>query len=157
VRKAFLVVCLLAATCVPKGSSKRSFASYAPEEAELMQADREFARDTLARGVDGWVDAFADDGVALPESAPFARGKEALRGTILALLVDPTNRLRWQPSEASVSASGDLGYTLGHATVGKVDRAGHEIVIGKMKYTTIWKRQLDGRWKVAVNVGTPEP
>lgn len=122
-----------------------------------MQADWDFARDTLVRGLDGWVDAFAADGVALPEGAPFARGKEDIRGAMLALLVDPTNRLRWQPTEASVSATGDSGYTLGHATIAKLDRAGHEIVVGKLKYTTIWKRQLDGRWKVAVNVGTPEP
>jgi ketosteroid isomerase-like protein len=157
VKPAYLIAAFLLVECVPKGTSKRAFAGYAPEEAELMQADREFSRAVAARGMDGWLDAFADDGVSLPADVPILRGHSAIGSQMMGLFADPTNHLKWAPSEASVSATGDLGYTMGHATIGKVDRAGHEVVVSKMKYVTIWKRQSDGRWKVAVNVGTPEP
>jgi hypothetical protein len=36
----------------------------------LLQADRDFARDTAARGTAGWVAAFADDGAMLLGGSP---------------------------------------------------------------------------------------
>jgi ketosteroid isomerase-like protein len=151
------VASALAVACAPSGSSKKAFTSDVHMEAELMEADRSFARDTSDRGIDGWVDAFTDDGVQLPSGEPLARGKAAIRNVMVALLSDPTSKLRWDPDRAQVSSSGDLGYTLGRATVSKVGPSGGELVVAKLKYLSVWKRQADGHWKVAVDVGTPEP
>jgi ketosteroid isomerase-like protein len=148
---------LVVAACAPRGSAKRAFVADIPSERALMEADRDFARETSRRGITGWLDAFADDGVLLPANEPVAKGKVAVRAVMAGLLADPTTHLRWEPSSASVAASGDLGYTLGHATFSKSDPAGQEFVFAKLKYTTVWKRQADGRWKVAVNIGTVEP
>jgi hypothetical protein len=41
-----------------------------PNAAVLLQADRDFARDTAARGTAGWVAAFADDGAMLLGGSP---------------------------------------------------------------------------------------
>jgi ketosteroid isomerase-like protein len=145
------------AACAPKGSAKKPFVADITAEAELMDADRAFAQNTSDRGIDGWVDAFAEDGVQLPDHQPIARGKAAVREVMEHLLSDPTNKLRWEPDHASVSASGDLGYTIGHATLSKVGPSGSEAVIAKLKYATVWKRQADGHWRVAVDVGTADP
>jgi uncharacterized protein (TIGR02246 family) len=155
---AILVGALLAcAACAPGGSSKRAFISDVHAETELLAADRAFARDTSARGIEGWVDAFTEDGVLLPAGEPIARGKAAIREVMESLLADPTNRLEWDPDRASVSASGDLGYTLGHTTIAKVGPSGQPIVLAKLKYVTVWKRQADGHWKVAATAGTADP
>lgn len=59
--------------------------------------------------------------------------------------------MTWQPVKAEISASGDLGYTYGyyqarsHTAQGDVVREG--------KYTTIWRKQSDGTWKVVLDIG----
>jgi ketosteroid isomerase-like protein len=126
-------------------------------EADLLSADRAFARDTSDRGIDGWLEGFTDDGVMLPTGAPLARGKFEVRAVMATILNDPTTKLEWDPDHASVSASGDLGYTLGHTNVVKVGATGQELVVGRLKYMTVWKRQGDGQWKVAATAGTTDP
>jgi ketosteroid isomerase-like protein len=143
--------------CASKASKTQPYVADKAAERALMAADRAFADDTAERGIDGWVDAFADDGVELPEGEPLAEGREAVRAVMVRLLGDPTNKLRWEPDSASISASGDLGYTIGHAVVSKAGPAGGELVLAKLKYVTVWKRQLDGKWRVAVEVGTADP
>jgi len=145
------------AACAPGGAGKQPYVSNPKAENELLAADRAFARDTSERGIDGWVDTFADDGVVLLTGQPLGHGRTEVRTVMKELLSDPTTRLDWDPDRAAVAASGDLGYTLGHTTVSKVDPSGHEFTFAKLKYVTVWKRQLDGRWKVAVSAGTPEP
>jgi ketosteroid isomerase-like protein len=154
-----LVIPVVAAAlgCAPKGSSKHPYVADRPAQLELMEADRAFAQETADRGIDGWLDAFADDGVELPNGQPIAKGKAAVRAVMAPLLTDPTTKLRWEPESASVSASGDLGYTLGYATVSKVGPSGGEVTVGKLKYLTVWKRQVDGHWRVAAEVGTADP
>ncbi len=155
--RALLAAFALTNACAAGGAAKEPYKPDLRAEKELLAADRAFARDTSERGLDGWVDAFADDGVVLPTGQPLARGKAEVREVMKSLLSDPTTKLEWDPDRASVGASGDLGYTLGHTTVFKVDPAGHELAFAKLKYVTVWKRQLDGRWKVAVSAGTSEP
>ncbi len=152
-----LVTSAALSACAPKGSAKHAYVADRSAEDELMDADRAFAADTADRGLAGWLDAFAVDGVELPAGEPIARGKAAIRAVMAPLLSDPTNKLRWEPDSASVSASGDLGYTLGHAVVSKIGPSGGEAVLAKLKYATIWKRQSDGHWRVAVDVGTADP
>jgi uncharacterized protein (TIGR02246 family) len=153
----FVCLCALLTACAPSGSSKRAFTADVHAETELLAADRAFAHDTAERRIEGWVDGFADDGTMLPTGEPLARGKAAIREVMEPLLADPTNHLEWDPDRASVSASGDLGYTLGHTTIAKAMPNGQEIVLAKLKYVTVWKRQADGHWKVAATAGTPDP
>jgi len=142
--------------CAPDKNVPKPFAPDRTAEAALLVADRSFARDTAQRGLDGWVDAFAEDGAQLPTGQAIVIGKPAIRELMKPLFADPNSRLRWEPDRASVSASGDLGYTYGHAQVITASPAG-ETVAAKIQYLTVWKRQLDGSWKVAMDVGTPEP
>ena len=65
---------------------------------------------------------------------------------------DSTRQLRWEPDTAVVAASGDVGYTLGHWESVLRGAAG-DSVVGRGNYVTIWRRQSDGTWKVAVDIG----
>jgi ketosteroid isomerase-like protein len=151
-----VLACVALAACTPKPGKK----GYVPDvkaEAELLSADRLFSRDTGDRGIDGWVDGFTDDGVMFPTGQPIAKGKAAIRDVMGVLLADPTTRLEWEADQASVSASGDLGYTLGHTTVSRSVPGGRDVIVGRLKYLSVWKRQADGQWKVAATVGSPDP
>jgi ketosteroid isomerase-like protein len=59
--------------------------------------------------------------------------------------------LCWEPSFADVSAAGDMGYTLGPFEY-RADRFENE-KIGTGHFVSVWKKEKDGSWKVAIDVG----
>jgi len=124
--------------------------------ATLMETDRAFDRATAANGIEGWVEYAADDAVFMPEGVDFVRGKDAVRTFYAPMFSRKGFTLRWEPIEAVVSASGDLGYTLGRWKSTAINPEG-KTVTGQGKYLTIWKKQNDGSWKAAVDVGNTTP
>ncbi|PYX88395.1 MAG: nuclear transport factor 2 family protein, partial [Acidobacteria bacterium] len=58
--------------------------------------------------------------------------------------------------KAEMAASGDLGYTYGTFEFRAKDKDGHPIV-RYGKYATVWKKQKDGTWKVAMDMGNSAP
>jgi len=120
----------------------------------LLRTDRDFAA-TAARL--GPAEAFAlyaaPDAVMLPSAGEPVRGREAVRRHLQS--TDGTD-LAWTPSDGSVSASGDLGYTWGFFEVRRRgDKAGAALHRGK--YVSIWQRQSDGSWKWVLDAGNVEP
>ncbi len=65
---------------------------------------------------------------------------------------DPGYQLLWQPQYGEVASAGDLGWTWGKWQI-VVD--GENVDTGK--YVNVWKKQLDGSWKVRVDVGNKHP
>lgn len=121
----------------------------------LVAAERAFAADAVARGIRAsFLAAFADDGIS------FEPRPEHTRAELLKQPEAETPRrveLDWHPVWADVSSAGDLGYTTGPYVLRDLgpahrpDRHGY--------YFSIWKKQADGSWKVALDagIGTPEP
>ncbi|MEP6698717.1 MAG: nuclear transport factor 2 family protein [Verrucomicrobiota bacterium] len=63
--------------------------------------------------------------------------------------------LVWQPTFAAMARSADFGYTTGPAEwkAKKED----EKPLGYGQFVSVWKKQKDGTWKVALDVGTENP
>lgn len=142
------VLLLAALGCVQKDGSDPAAAG---REA-LMEADRAFNRDTQERGADGWADWFAEDGVMFPSSGR-VDGRESIRESMRGAFTDENPRLVWEPVEASVSASGDQGYTIGRwRSVGR-GTAGVDSVLSRGYYLTVWKYVPAEGWRVAVDMG----
>jgi ketosteroid isomerase-like protein len=57
--------------------------------------------------------------------------------------------LEWRPVAADIAKSGDLGCTVGEATIRSLNQYS--------KYLTIWKRQADKRWKFVADGGNLRP
>ncbi len=126
-----------------------------PETARrsVIKADADFASDVAARGVDAWAEAFAEDGAMFIANAPAVRGREKIR-ELMADLGDPRKappplKIRWKPLGGEVSADGTLAWTDGNSV--SISARGEN----KGKYVTIWRKQPDGSWKVAIDQGTP--
>src|ERR1700759_208618 len=68
-------------------------------EQELKAADLDFARQTAAHGLDGWMDFFADDASTI-SSGKVISGKEALRKYYAAVFADKNFTLTWKPTRA---------------------------------------------------------
>jgi ketosteroid isomerase-like protein len=60
----------------------------------------------------------------------------------------PGSKLTWYPVLADAAQSGDMGYTTGPWTMLQNNRP-----VSAGEYVTIWRKQLDGRLKFAVDMG----
>jgi len=123
-------------------------------EAELVEADRDFAKAVERTGLGGWMGAFAPGGRMIARGESHI-GREAIRRRMLPAFADSTFSLTWDPVYAEIAASGDLGYTVGRYTlsIGSGDSASTE----EGTYLTVWRRQPDGSWKVQADIGNPAP
>jgi ketosteroid isomerase-like protein len=121
----------------------------------LLEADRKFARSVAEHRLEAWVEAFDTTGIQMRPNTPFTPGHDEIRRQMTPAFADTTWHLSWEPSLAFVSASADLGYTLGTYRSVRRDSAGEERS-GTGKYVTIWRKQADGAWKVVFDGGNPD-
>jgi len=103
-------------------------------------------------GHDAFLTYFAEDGIEVVDGGGF-KTKDDMRkekpwpeGTSLT----------WTPVKAEMSASGDLGYTYGNYIYTAKNKEG-KLVANYGKYTSIWKKQKDGQWRVEVDMGNSSP
>jgi ketosteroid isomerase-like protein len=141
-----VVVCLLLVTASFATDKKA-----ASGEELLRQLEADFAADVARRGHDAYFTRFADDGVEIVNGA--VASKEQMKKE--SAWPEGTS-LTWTPEKAEMSASGDLGYTYG-SYVFTFKGADGQLVPKRGKYMSIWKKQGDGQWKVAVDMGSVSP
>jgi len=127
--------------------------------ADLLAADRAFAADTYARGLDGWMDHHAPDAVRLAMGGTAAdgsvvQGLDAVRAYDAGLFTDPTTRLVWTPTEGGAFADRSTGFTTGRSAMVRLrtDGAAPDTLF-RGTYVTIWRRGVDGRWRVILDTG----
>ena len=150
-----LVVAFLVATIVMPAARPSLAASPKATADMLKQLEGEFMKAALEKGSAGYMSYYADDAVEVPNGAPLIRGKiEIAKG--MGFLDDKNNQLIWTPVGADISASGDLGYTYGNFEFHSKNKEGQP-VIEYGKYTSIWKLQKDGSWKVVLDMGNSSP
>ena len=110
----------------------------------LVAAERAFATMSAEKGVrDAFVEFLAVDGVIFRPLATNGRKVWESRGPVAATLV-------WEPVFAEVSAAGDLGYTTGPW---ELRPNNPQQPTGYGHYVSVWQRQPDGAWRVAVDIG----
>jgi ketosteroid isomerase-like protein len=121
----------------------------------LRQLEAEFMKAAAEHGSQGYLSYYADDAVEVPNGAPIIQGKVNIAKGI-GFLDQKDNHLTWTPVGADISASGDLGYTYGNFEFRSKDKDG-KTVVDHGKYTSIWKKQKDGSWKVVLDMGNASP
>jgi ketosteroid isomerase-like protein len=150
-----LVVTLMIATVVLP--NLRPFANAAskasPDTLRLLEA--EFMKAAAEHGSQGYLSYYADDAVEVPNGGPIIQGKVNIAKG-MGFLDQKDNHLTWAPVGADISASGDLGYTYGTFEFRSKDKDG-KTVVDHGKYTSIWKKQKDGSWKVVLDMGNASP
>jgi ketosteroid isomerase-like protein len=117
----------------------------------LRQMEGEFMKAAVEHGSAGYMSYYADDAVEVPNGAAIISGKVNIAKT-MRFLDDKNNRLTWTPVGADVSASEDLGYTYGTYEFRALGKDGKPVA-EHGKYTSIWKKQKDGSWKVVLDMG----
>ena len=120
----------------------------------LRALEAEFMKATAERGFDGFMSYFADDASDLPNGGAIVTGKENIRKALGPW--GPDVSLTWSPVKAEMAASGELGYTFGNDVFKAKDKEGN-LVVHYGKYATVWEKQKDGSWKVAMDMGNASP
>jgi ketosteroid isomerase-like protein len=124
-----------------------------PELRSLVEAERAFARRSLDVGWrEAFLEYFADDAISFAP-AP-GNAKERLRQRPATPRPIPYS-LDWWPVFAGISNAGDMGFTTGPSVGRDNTKPGSPPNYGY--YFSVWKRQPDGTWKVALDVGTDVP
>ncbi|NIO48353.1 MAG: DUF4440 domain-containing protein [Candidatus Aminicenantes bacterium] len=124
------------------------------EQEALLQTDMEFAQTSVEQGAaEAFYQYMTDDALQLPNNAEPVLGKNLIRESMQKA---PEVLLTWKPQKAEIAQSGDLGYTWGIYEVRWYGPTSEEN-IRYGKYLNIWKKQADGKWKVAVDMGNQSP
>ena len=145
-----LLAALTAAGCATRKPATPVIQDLQAVALELFQTDQAFASASVERGSDAAFAEFTDAAsIRIPAQGAILRGG----GTIARAMTPPPGMaLNWVPESAEVSRSGELGWTYGTYEVLTETPDGPQVV-STGRYLTVWRRALDGRWKVAADIG----
>lgn len=149
-----LAVALLVTACTVTVNTNDSPAG--TTEGSLMQADRDFAVATHARGIDGWMSFYAPDAIRIRYRGNMVKGAEEIRKFDLPGISDTTTILNWEPTDAHVFHGGDIGSTTGRYWIVNRTRPDAGKEGGRGRYVTMWRRDRD-HWLVIMDTGYPDP
>jgi ketosteroid isomerase-like protein len=112
--------------------------------AAVVAAEAAFAAQATQTSTEAAFLANSSPTALVTENGKLANAQEVWR----ARPSRPGNKLTWYPVLADAAQSGEMGYTTGPWTMLQNNRP-----VSAGEYVTIWRKQLDGRWKFAVDMG----
>ncbi len=111
----------------------------------LTNAERNFAAISVKKGLhQAFVENMAEDGLVFAPKPTNGKKLHAEAPASNALLT-------WYPAYADISSSLDFGYTTGPYQL-KTNPSDEKVAEAGF-YLSVWKKQPDGQWKVAVDMG----
>jgi uncharacterized protein (TIGR02246 family) len=126
------------------------------EAQELMQLSRQWAKDASTNDAEKVLSYWTEDAVIMSAGQPALRGRKAIRQMLEETSKVPGFKINWEPVEAFVSRSGDLGYVIAKTAITIPDSTGNAIT-SFHNAVEIWKKQEDGSWKNVVDISTQDP
>lgn len=124
------------------------------EKEKLLETDRLFSKASEEHGFGGAFALFASEEARVFQNKllPIV-GKDAI---VKFMTERVKGTITWAPYFVEMSASADLGYTLGKSQ-STVSSASGKKAVSFGHYVTIWKKQLDGSWKLVFDSGIETP
>lgn len=119
---------------------------------KLLELDKTFCRAVQAGGAKAWASYFSSTGTMIIKEGENPVGREAIYQLMHGFFSEPANQLIWQPESAQLSEDFSLGYTFGTYTRTTLNKENQE-VIERGRYTSIWRRQPDGHYKIELDTG----
>src|SRR5213080_4931725 len=149
-RKSILITTLIISTSAIIGIvSAQKQSERMQNRRALVEMEHAFAQAAATKGTrDAFLEFLADDGIIF-QPGP-VNGKQFWQAR-----TPRKGLLSWEPIFADVSLAGDMGYTTGPYEFRPNGAGDKPTAFGQ--YFTIWKKQTDGSWKVALDRGTSNP
>lgn len=126
------------------------------EAEKLMELSREWAKSAQTADTEKILSYWSDDAIVMSPGQPATIGKDQLRKMLEMNATIPGFEINWEPKEAYVSKSGDLGYSIGVNYIIMLDTLGNRVTIFN-RGVEIWKKQEDGSWKCVVDIFNNDP
>lgn len=121
----------------------------------LLETDRAFAQ--YSRDHDA-AEAFQrylmPEAIQLPDGGVPIRGRDTIFTRMKKSSASYT--MTWEPEEAAVAASGELGYTWGFYRV-TFQSASGDTNQSEGKYLNVWRKNAEGNWRVLIDMGNENP
>jgi ketosteroid isomerase-like protein len=122
-------------------------------QAELVNAERAFAKLAVERGVrESFIAYFADDGIGF---APHPHKVKERFSSSPAPASRPPLTLNWAPVYGDIAQAGDLGWNTGPTLI--EDTGPEKKPARHGMFFSVWKKQGDGSWRVALDLGAETP
>ncbi|MBK7213532.1 MAG: hypothetical protein IPH88_09620 [Bacteroidales bacterium] len=140
-----LSMLILLASCGMKGNQAISADT-------ILEADRYYSSLSEKEGMNAaFIEMFDSAGVMLKENHKPILGIEAI-STLLRQEEDSSFILTWEPEDAIIANSGELGYSYGTYLIRSKTTLQK---IGDGTYTTIWRNTTGKGWKAVLDTGNP--
>ena len=143
-----LLGCLLIISCQEKKQI-----DHAAEAEALMETSRKWAQ---SQSNEEYLSYWTEDAQLTQSGQPTMRGHEAIMEMLEGTSEIPGFQVMWEPYEAHVSESGDMGYLLEKTSFTMNDSLGNPMT-QYYRTVTIWKKQEDGSWKCVVDQLSDDP
>lgn len=114
---------------------------------QLIEVEHAFSKMCMEKGQKESFLYFMDDSGVLLRNNQYPLKGKAAKDFFAHSGIGP-NVLSWEPTEAVIAKSGDLGYTYGTYLF----RLSDTTVAGC--YTTFWKKNAKGEWRFVLDTGT---
>jgi ketosteroid isomerase-like protein len=139
--------------CVPSFPALAQEKDLPPAQAELVNAERAFAKLAVERGVrESFITYFADDGIGF---APHPHKAKERFSNSPAQAARPPFTLNWAPVYGDIAQAGDLGWNTGPTLI--EDTSPEKKPARHGMFFSVWKKQSDGSWRVALDLGADTP
>jgi len=154
-RAAMFMIVSMGAACAPTGEQPAK-TDTRTEEAKLMDASRRWS-ELSAEGKDANAVAayWADDAVLMQDNVPTIRGRDNARKMVEGAFKMPGFKIQWEPLEAHVAASGDMGYIIERSTITEPGADGKPVT-SQARALTVWRKDAKGEWRNAVDISNAE-
>ena len=121
------------------------------ETRALLEQDQRFAELAERQGLaEAYRQVMAADALHLPDGGLPIDGADAIYAELAELTDGVDFTLTWEPAEALVAASGELGFTAGVYFLEAVDEMGAPF-IAEGKYVYVWRKN-QGRWELILDI-----
>ncbi len=128
----------------------------AADEAIIRTAAEEWSASAQAKDAEAFASFYTEDAILMIEDAPDMSGVAAIREGISGMMQDPNFDLRFETDQVVVSRSSDIAYETGTYVLTMSD-PDQNPTTEKGHYVVIWRKQLDGGWKVALDAPVSDP
>jgi len=150
--------------CLTASAALFTSCSQSPATADTRDANMkaikddlvQFQKDFAAKDVDRLVSHYSDDVLFINPGSPVAKGRETTKTKFKEWVADPAFSLTFEVSQVEVAQSGDLAYAQGPFRLTATDPATKKPFEDKGTYLVVYKKQADGSWKAAIDMGTSE-
>ncbi len=126
------------------------------EESKLMELSRQWAQAAQSGNAEKILNYWSEDAILMTPDQGTLKGHAQLTMMLEGAAQIPGFEVNWEPKEARVSKSGELGYVIAHKYFKLPNESGN-IDTYYFVEVGIWEKQEDGSWKNTVDIYNPDP